>query len=99
MSFKLVLQALNDQLVADTTLLDYVSASRFFIGYKGPIGKDDYAIILEPGVQAEGAKSRSVGPSRQFIEEEYLIDIYAYFQSRDSTTQIIIYCYNRIYSF
>jgi hypothetical protein len=72
-----VLQALNDQLVANTTLLDYVKASRFFIGYKGPIGKDDYAIILEPGVQTEGAKSRSVGPSRQFIEEEYLIDIYA----------------------
>ena len=77
MSFNLVLQALNDQLVANTTLLDYVKASRFFIGFKGPIGKDDYAIILEPGVQAESSGSRSVGPSRQFIEEEYLIDIYA----------------------
>ncbi len=77
MSFKLVLQALNDQLVADTTLLDYVKASRFFIGYKGPIGKDDYVIILEPGPGNESSGSRSVGPSRQFIEEEYLIDIYA----------------------
>ncbi|KKM21940.1 hypothetical protein LCGC14_1630340, partial [marine sediment metagenome] len=77
MSFNLVLQALNDQLVVDTTLLVYVKPSRFFIGFKGPIGKDDYAIILEPGPQNEGAKSRSVGPSRQFIEEEYLIDIYA----------------------
>jgi len=77
MSFKLVLNALYNQLVENTTLLEYVKDSRMFIGYKGPIGKDDYAIILEPGPQTEGAKSRSVGPSRQFIEEEYLIDIYA----------------------
>jgi len=78
MSFKLVLNALHDQLIVNTTLLDYVKADRVFKGYKGPIPKDDYAMILEPGPEIpESVGSRTVGPDRQFVEQEYLIDIYA----------------------
>jgi len=75
MSFKTVLQALETQLKADSTLISYVKSANFLIGFKDPIPAEKYVLILEPGI--ESIENESTGPSGRYAEFIYNIKVYA----------------------
>lgn len=75
MSFKTVLQALNTQLSADSTLTGYVESECFLTGFKNPMPGNKYLVVLEPGT--EEIVKESSGPEGRYVEKAYHIKVYA----------------------
>lgn len=77
MSFKTVIQALETQIEDYSTISEYVDEVLVFIGFKSPLPRSEYMIIIEPGSKNPLDDTRSTSPGGTYRENEYLIKVYA----------------------
>ena len=77
MSFKTVIQALETQIEDYSTISEYVDEVLVFIGFKSPLPRSEYMVIIEPVTKNPLDDMRSTSPEGTYREDEYLVQVYA----------------------